>query len=886
MAGRLAAVASLAGALFFLASPVTAQPVTGHTSTDDFLGFVFVGSVAEGRIGDRGQTSDFELSLGQLFPIQTGQFDWVSGQTYNWTLSYEPGSIGGAVRFSFAGTDLIMGTATAFNSLFIRAAAERPNTRIVVSNLVLGPAPSAGGGGATIFETSMPQTPAGATANGSGAVLDVLKISGVDLLVGFTLRGKVTAYFADANPQPTGSELAFQVYAVEAPTFADADGDGVSDDQDNCRNISNPNQLDSDFDGLGDACDNCDLIANGPGEAGIPDVGNQADRDRDGAGDACDNCNPGCNLIVPPNGTCANNQNDADGDGVGDRCDNCRTVENPGQEDSDGDGLGDACLPTILTLDVQLADGFDGAQSAFGFGSTELAYNASLIQGPVTTINITLDCNLDVGFANIGILPAGGAAFVDFAGCNDAPSVPGDNRRDCATAPDLGATVDASASFTIGPMISAATNPVAPAGLVVLRLAGNAGANGDLLCAAGQQGVFLGPLRIENFASGDNPLTTQAFGSFDPPLALLAEPATGATPPPAIPLALVVTELLPTGTPLVTLELKRAPSDPDRRFELRMAAPQNEIDRLVVGLTTDAAPTHADVSFGGCQVPGNAVGNVPAGLAGELRGCPTAANLPAGAVIGTNVNIPTSFNFVGVPSVATYTVGPGPAVDSRPANTFYIAVESQAGSLNTIGSAGTTVLGVVEFAEPVDTPQITLAGGESLPGFAGGAIVVTSGPAVGGDNVAIVSSFSVDDDLDQDGVGDEDDNCPNKPNGGPSGQADGGGVNTFANDGIGQACQCFDVTGNGVVDDGNLSEEDDVAPCQQVLALLPGELPADEDAAAKCATVEGQEFGIVDLVVGELESAGEDTGLAETEVGLSARNGGMQVCAPAVELQP
>ena len=37
MAGWLAALASLTGALLFLASPVAAQPVTGHASNDDFL---------------------------------------------------------------------------------------------------------------------------------------------------------------------------------------------------------------------------------------------------------------------------------------------------------------------------------------------------------------------------------------------------------------------------------------------------------------------------------------------------------------------------------------------------------------------------------------------------------------------------------------------------------------------------------------------------------------------------------------------------------------------------------------------------------------------------------------------------------------------------------
>jgi hypothetical protein len=879
MAGWLAAVAPLAGALLFLANPVAAQPVTGHASNDDFLGIVFVGSVAEGRIGDRGELNDTELSLGQRFPIQTGQFDWVSGETYSWTLSYEPLSIGGAVRFGFEGNELIMATATAFNSFFIRTNAERPDSSILVGNLTLGPPPNAAGGGLTIFETAMPQTPASSTADGNGAVLDVLKISNVDLLVGFTLQGQVTAFFDAADPTPTGSELAFQVYIAEAGDFPDADGDGVEDDFDNCVNDANSDQADNDSDDLGDVCDNCPFTANGPDEANIPGVGNQTDSDGDGAGDACDNCNPGCNLIIPPTGTCANNQDDTDGDGVGNRCDNCRTVSNPGQEDSNNDGLGDACVPTILTLEVQSGESGSGGGALFSASALQQTNSASLVQGPITTIDISLDCNLDVGFANIGVLPIGGATFVDFADCNDEPSVPGDNRRDCTNTLELGSTVDETASFTIGPGISSATNPDAPFELVFVQLAGNSGTDNDLLCEAGQQNVFLGSLRIENFVAGDNPLTTLALGGFSPPRDLLEGP----TAAPEIPLALVEVQLLPAGDVLVTLELSRAPTDPDRRFELRMGAPQNQIDRLVVGLTTDAATSLADVSFGGCEVSGAAVGNVPADLQASLRGCPNADNLPPGAVIGANVNIPTSFNIFGAPSVATYTVGPGLAEGGRPANTIYIAVESEAGSLSTISNGGTTLLGVVEFAEPVDTPQIVLAGGETLPGFTDGVIVVTSGSPVGNENVAIVTTFSSDDDLDGDGFGDEDDNCPNRAN---PGQEDGGGVRSGSDDGIGRACQCFDITGNGIVDDGDVSEEDDVVPCQQVLALLPGQMPADAEAAAKCATVGGQEFGIVDLIVGELESAGEDTGLAETEVGLSALDGGMQVCRPAVELQP
>lgn len=107
------------------------------------------------------------------------------------------------------------------------------------------------------------------------------------------------------------------------PPPADSDGDGWSDDIDNCWLEPN-DQADWDMDNVGDAC---------------------ADFDGDGATDALDTClvdyNPG--------------QEDIDGDGVGDACDdsdgdsawdsfdNCIFTYNPGQEDSDLDDIGDAC---------------------------------------------------------------------------------------------------------------------------------------------------------------------------------------------------------------------------------------------------------------------------------------------------------------------------------------------------------------------------------------------------------------------------------------------------------------------------------------------------------------------------------------------------------------
>jgi len=144
-----------------------------------------------------------------------------------------------------------------------------------------------------------------------------------------------------ASPNPYGGGQLFQVAASPPTTFsanpdfdatfrtyveADADGDGVSDAEDNCPGISNADQADLDSDNVGDVCD-ADDDGDGVADAGdnCPTVANADQVNTDGglSGDACDS--------------------DDDNDGVGDAGDNCRVVVNAGQEDLDGDGAGDAC---------------------------------------------------------------------------------------------------------------------------------------------------------------------------------------------------------------------------------------------------------------------------------------------------------------------------------------------------------------------------------------------------------------------------------------------------------------------------------------------------------------------------------------------------------------
>ncbi len=151
----------------------------------------------------------------------------------------------------------------------------------------------------------------------------------------------------------------------------DFDGDGILNDTDNCKFISNKNQLDSDNDGIGDVCDG-DKFTKNP---------NDSDTDKDGVFDSIDNCkylfNPDqrdsnadsmgdiCSDddndgILGKNDNCPNvfnpDQKDINANGIGDACefdkdkddifdsvDNCINTPNPDQKDSDNDGIGDVC---------------------------------------------------------------------------------------------------------------------------------------------------------------------------------------------------------------------------------------------------------------------------------------------------------------------------------------------------------------------------------------------------------------------------------------------------------------------------------------------------------------------------------------------------------------
>jgi hypothetical protein len=180
---------------------------------------------------------------------------------------------------------------------------------------------------------------------------------GCSVWVAYTDDGKTLAYTDDADGDGKSDDYDNCPFVSNRDQL-DVDGDGVGDVCDNCRQSSNFSQLDVDGDGLGDACDgdiDGDTIANAADNCPfIPNL-DQADIDGNGLGNLCDddddgdgvldvndNCpsiwNPAQNVINDPRCNA-----DVDGDGINDARDNCITALNPNQIDTDLDGLGDVC---------------------------------------------------------------------------------------------------------------------------------------------------------------------------------------------------------------------------------------------------------------------------------------------------------------------------------------------------------------------------------------------------------------------------------------------------------------------------------------------------------------------------------------------------------------
>jgi gliding motility-associated-like protein len=176
-------------------------------------------------------------------------------------------------------------------------------------------------------------------------------ISGANLLTGTAIDYETKNSYSIRVQTSDGTATYSKTFIISvADVFEDEDGDGISDQTDNCQSSANPNQADADADGIGDVCDNCINTSNiNQLDTDGDEIGNDCDDDddNDGVPDSLDAfpISASESIDTDGDGIGDNADPDADNDGILDISDNCIVTINIDQADLDGDGIGDVCDP-------------------------------------------------------------------------------------------------------------------------------------------------------------------------------------------------------------------------------------------------------------------------------------------------------------------------------------------------------------------------------------------------------------------------------------------------------------------------------------------------------------------------------------------------------------
>jgi hypothetical protein len=596
------------------------------------------------------------------------------------------------------------------------------------------------------------------------------------------------ADYVDPDDDDDGLGDAQELLLGTSVTSADTDMDGIGDFVEYFDPLLSPTDPDSDGDGAADGGDNCRTSANP----------SQADGDADGLGDSCDNCaavaNPGqqdldqdgrgdacdvCPGVVDPG------QLDADTDGVGDACDNCPTAANAAQADADMDGTGDACEKLTFVLRPFAAGGF-----AAGGGAPEATMAAAV--GPPTPLStpaqyqLSLICGpFDVIEASAGLIIPTGSTGVTTA---FAPAA------------------NPAASTALGPGLTQGGQVRADTLYVRVRPSASDGR----LCRALEPEVLLATVTVSGLAAPPQWLEFSAEGLDDLDFDIALQPA-------SVPVAIEdILTVAGIAAPSVRVRVTPAVGDVSgTRWSLLLES-NLQLHGAVIGLEGVPGIEAAQFSFGGCSIPAGA---------NQQRACGPSQSL------GPSVDPSTAFTL-------------GPAAGLPSASRLYLSVRGNlqvaapAAALNVPGRPA--LLGEVELLAAAQ-PQITFQATDVVPGFVADFQTV-DGQLLSASQVETVSGYQAPDDFDGDAIQEEVDNCPYFAN---ASQSDSGGVASTGDpagaraDGIGNACQCGELTLDGRV-------------VQTDLDALRGSLsgqPLDPTAAPRCSVSGGTSCDAADYAV-------------------------------------
>ena len=517
-------------------------------------------------------------------------------------------------------------------------------------------------------------------------------------------------------------------------------------------------------------------------------------------------------------------QADEDLDGIGDACDNCRWVANPGQTDSDGDGVGDACERAR----VELVRDFTPVD--LGPAGQRLA-------------NLRLDCGgLDLHAVTVGLWIPPGTAGIAISDCQAPPAgegPPGAPVGPGCPAAFVGATVDPARSGAFGTPLGI-PGQAPPLGfrddVVYISFRGNAGPD-DLLCVAGQTDVPLARLTADAVVGLEGVASLSIEDAVDSDWCLLEE-GNGDCADPAVTSLALMTNGVPLVAELVVRPAVGVPTASAEDWEICLGEATGALmHRVTMGLLGPNGATNASLALGGCEATPNTQNF-------DERVCANAAGN-----VGPFVD-----------ETLAFTLGPvAPPETTILPETLYTPLEGAVPS-----SAGTDVLNEFLFTETclaafsntspavAGAPPIPVRDGfdhleaNTFPDSPSGAyqtIDMAQEADLSGEAVYETLLFNEDNDIDGDDIVDSVDNCPFVAN---ADQLDSGGFGgSTAADGRGDACECGDANGTGIVDDGEVPTSD----LQLLREYLVGMHEGNTTLAEICSVFGDPNCDTADLVV-------------------------------------